>query len=118
MRTRMPLPEMRSPLLFKADSHVTTLNARMPEVKNARSQRVLKLVAEAEALCRSRGEHLLASVREAWRQSRLQLIDRIIQLLIEPGAEQVLLSRLAPLTWPGQSGEAAVQRCIVCGNLH
>ena len=58
---------------LKADLHVTTLNARKPEAKKALSQRVVKLVTEAEALSRGRGEHLLARVREAAARKEVKL---------------------------------------------
>ena len=61
---------------LKADLHVVALSAQIREVSSVLSRRLLKvphLVTEAEALSRSRGEHLLAKVQEAAARKKVKL---------------------------------------------
>ena len=106
---------------LKADLHVTTLNARMPGGKKALSQRALKLVTEAEALSRSRGEHLLARVREAAAQKEVKLTtggsSASVALLGELAAAEARYFDLVVLGWEaGNPTARAMAEGVIVGS--
>jgi nucleotide-binding universal stress UspA family protein len=109
---------------LKADLHVTTLVARIPDVKSALSQRLLNLpdlVTEAEALSRTRGEHLLTKVREAAARKEIRLTTSDLSapaaLLGESAAVEARYFDVAVLGWEAENPTSrAIAQDVIFGS--
>ena len=109
---------------LKADLHAVALNAQIPEVSSVLSRRLLKLphlVTEAGALSRSRGEHLLARVREAAARKKVKLttgeLSASVALLGESAAAEARYFDVAVLGWEaGNPTSRAMAEGVIFGS--
>ena len=109
---------------LKADLHVAALTAQIREVSSVLSRRLLKvphLVTEAEALSRSRGEHLLAKVQEAAARKKVELttgeLSASVPLLGESAAAEARYFDVALLGWEaGNPTSKAIVEGVIFGS--
>ena len=109
---------------LKADLHVVALSAQIREVSSVLSRRLLKvphLVTEAEALSRSRGEHLLAKVQEAAARKKVELttgeLSASVPLLGESAAAEARYFDFAVLGWEaGNPTSKAIAEGVIFGS--